>query len=167
MLLGFLIFSENQIRTVSEKHLKHVFEGLNPPDLSIGISKGDLINFFEKGGTEGRRLYSEFLFRYDFLYPLSYGVFFAYTIILLIRRFKKRWMGILPLLPILSMLADMIENSGFILLAFEYPSFNETIFKMARFGQLVKWYMAFLSVGVVISLIAVHILYFVKKTTKN
>lgn len=156
LLLGFMIFSEYQLRTVGEKHLKPAFNGMNPPDLSIGISKEELVNFFETGGRDGIELYAKIIMRYDFLYPLSYGLFFAYTIALLTRRFKTRWLSNLSLLPILSMLADMIENSSFILLAYEHPSFNDTLFSVGRTAQLIKWYVAFTSVAVILSLLIAH-----------
>ncbi|MFN3951586.1 MAG: hypothetical protein ACK4KT_04170 [Thermaurantimonas sp.] len=162
LLLGFLIFSEYQLRTAGEKYLKPAFDGMNLPDLSIGISKEDLLNFFETGGRDGIEIYAKVIMRYDFLYPLSYGLFFAYTIFLLTRRFKTRWISTLPLLPILSMLADLVENSSFVLLAYEYPSFNDTLFSLGRTAQLIKWYVAFTSVAVILSLLITHAILLIK-----
>lgn len=167
LLLGFLIFSEQQLRTAGEKYAKPAFKGLNPPDLSIGISKEELVRFFETGGKEGIEIYTNIIMRYDFLYPLSYGLFFGYTILLLIRRFKTRWLSILPLLPVLSMLADMVENAGFILLAHEHPSFNDTIFSVARTAQLVKWYMAFTSIAVILILLLSHGLLLIRDSKRT
>lgn len=153
LLLGFLIYSENRLRTAGEERLKPLVNELNPPDLSIGISKEDLMKFYETAGQEGREIYANILMRYDLLYPLSYGLFFAYTISLLIRNFRKRFLGILIFLPLISMLADFVENTGFVLLAYEYPNFDDKLFQMARTAQILKWSMAFASVATIIVLL--------------
>lgn len=153
LLLGFLIYSENRLRTAGEERLKPLVNELNPPDLSIGISKEDLMKFYETAGKEGREIYANILMRYDLLYPLSYGLFFAYTISLLIRNYRKRFLGILIFLPIISMLADFVENTGFVLLAYEYPNFDDKLFQMARTAQILKWSMAFASVATIVVLL--------------
>ncbi|GCD76608.1 hypothetical protein JCM31826_00900 [Thermaurantimonas aggregans] len=153
LLLGFLIYSENSLRTAGEERLKPLVNGKNPPDLSIGISKEKLINFYEIAGQEGRETYANILMRYDLLYPLSYGLFFAYTISLLVRNFRKRLLSILIFLPLISMLSDFVENAGFILLAYEYPNFDDQLFQIARTAQILKWSMAFASVATIIVLL--------------
>lgn len=163
LLLGFLIFSENRLRTAGEEYVKPAFGGMNPPDLSIGISKESLIQFYKTGGKEGREIYANTIIRYDFLYPLSYGMFFSYTIILLTSGFKNRLFSNAALLPIVAMLSDMVENVGFILLAYEYPDFNDTLFTTARTAQLAKWYLAFASVAVIVALLIANGIRLVKK----
>lgn len=154
--LLFLIFAENRLRTAGEQLLKPIVNQ-NPPDLSIGISKEDFIAFLEAGGSEGRRIYTEVIKTNDFLYPLAYGIFFSYTIFLLASGIESRFFKNLAFLPIVSMLADFTENSCFILLASDYPNFNDTLFAIGRIAQIVKWYAAFASLLVILTLLVLNI----------
>jgi hypothetical protein len=154
--LLFLLYAENRLRTAGEQLLKPIVNQ-NPPDLSIGISKDDFIAFLEAGGPDGRRVYVDVIKANDFLYPLAYGVFFSYTIFLLASGLDSKFLKNFAFLPIVSMLADFTENSCFILLASEYPEFNNTIFFIGRNAQMVKWYGAFASILVILILIVLNI----------
>jgi hypothetical protein len=107
----------------------------------MSVTEEKLQESFKCMGEEGRIKYIQIAKSEDSFYPISYGLFLAITIFFLISYTveQKRVAWSLALLPIITAISDLYENQNFILLAKQYPDFDEKTLSMAITGNVWKW----------------------------
>ena len=86
-------------------------------DARFGYSPLDVVALFEQLGESGRKLYAITEISLDLIFPFIYGLLFAAFIIRLYSRKSARW---LVLIPVLAVIADLLENSMIAYLAWGF-----------------------------------------------
>lgn len=112
-----------------------------PLDLYFGFTPEEAYSFLASLSAEGRSAYLQVEAFVDIVYPLIYTTLF----ILAISYFFKRAFStdssfrIFNLFPLLTLLADLTENTGIITLLLSYPAANDFAVQLANCGNYTKW----------------------------
>jgi hypothetical protein len=113
-----------------------------PLDLKFfGVSKEEAEQTLSCFGSKGRELYVTFASREDVLYPITYGVFFGFTLFALSSFCIKRKGIILTIsaIPIIITFSDFVENYYILNLLREFPALTPgSVCCMSLFNS-VKW----------------------------
>lgn len=128
------------VLSYADARIKLLSSGLGVPDLLQGFTAADLYARLEAFGDEGRRIYlrAELV---DLVYPLVYGVFFAFLIALPARRLLRDgspW-RLLCLAPLAATLLDYLENACFFTILLRWPARLDAIASLAGLFNLGKW----------------------------
>jgi hypothetical protein len=106
----------------------------------------------EKYGPAGRALYMKIELSVDIIFPIIYTLFYGLLISWLFQRaFKpdskmQRW----NVVPVGAWLFDLLENIGIVAMLAMYPSQPVLLAWLTMLLGLLKWGLAFLSIGLVL-----------------
>jgi hypothetical protein len=105
---------------------QEVTAGLRPFDLNFGVSAEMVYRDLPSYTDRSRSIYLWFAFA-DYVYPFSAAVFFSLLWAWLYNKAPIPWLGFLItrgilLFPFLFALIDWLENVGFLIVIFSYPT---------------------------------------------
>jgi hypothetical protein len=126
--------------TSAEARIKERSGGLGVPDLLHGFSADELYARLEAYGDSGRAIYlrAELV---DLVYPLAYGVCFAFLIALAARRVLRAdspW-RLLCLAPLSATCFDYLENTCFFTILLRWPARLDLVAQLGSIFNLGKW----------------------------
>ncbi|MEQ1510661.1 MAG: hypothetical protein ABL909_09720 [Sphingopyxis sp.] len=132
--------------------------GAGPLDLMFAYSPAEAFATIGAFSDAGRSAYRLFLLSADVAYPISYLLFFAWSIALLQR--STRWAAAhWPLVPPLALFGfDMAENAGIVTMLSLYPEQPWTIALITSICTTLKWIFAGMSFLVILWLGAVRLI---------
>jgi len=123
-------------------------------DTEFGFTKEVAFNHLDCMGRAGRSVYDESRKSKDSIYPVSYGLFFSFTLFslssLLFR--KRSFIFILTAIPVAGMLFDFFENEQIGKLIAQFPDLKDTTVTLASAGNIAKWSFDYLSIGLILAL---------------
>lgn len=138
-------------------------ESVTLPDKTPrGFTSDELYYFLDKIGETGRQEYLRFHLTIDLMFPFLYGLFLALTIRILSTHVTRRKLTgwLLPIVPVLALVADLAENHHLHILTQQFPDFSPLLVMRASFFNILKWNLVYISVLLIIALVA---MYFVNK----
>ncbi|NOX85131.1 MAG: hypothetical protein GXO86_04055 [Chlorobi bacterium] len=123
------------------------------PDISFGVTRDMAFQDLDCMGKEGRAVYKKESIEKDSIYPVSYGLFFAFTILTLsLPVFRKKWpVVVLTVIPLIGSLFDFIENHYLRRLVDQFPNLQTHTVAMANMANIGKW--SFIYTGIAIAAI--------------
>ena len=122
-----------------------------PLDLMFFYTPAEAFAMIEKYGMAGRALYMKIELSVDIIYPIIYTLFYGLLISWLFQRaFKpdskmQKW----NVAPVGAWLFDLLENIGIVTMLALYPSQPVFLAWLTMLLGLIKWALAFLSIGLV------------------
>lgn len=131
--------------------------GAGPLDLMFAYSPAQAFATLGAFSDAGRDAYRLFLLTADVAYPITYTLFFAWSIALLSR--TTRWAGARWLLfaPLLLFGFDMAENTGIITLLGVYPMQPAWLALITSLCTTLKWIFAAITIGIAVTLAAMRV----------
>ena len=119
------------------------------PDLSYGLSQEKVYHDLECMGPDARTIYKKESITKDSLYPVSYGLFFAFTLLALSSLiFRRKWIVIVvTILPLIGMLFDFLENYQLRKLMDQFPELQQGTVTLASTANIGKWSFIYLSIA--------------------
>lgn len=111
------------------------------PDQSFYYRAGDLYQWAEAYGEEGRAAYVRARFTFDLIWPIVYALFLATAISWVNRRAfgaDSPWQRA-NLAPVLGLLFDYLENASASLVMIRYPAATPVADVLAGLFTTVKW----------------------------
>ena len=123
-----------------------------PLDLMFFYTPAEAFAMIEKYGPAGRALYMKIELSVDLLYPIIYTLFFGLLISWLFQRAFRpdSKMQIWNVAPVGAWFFDLLENIGIIAMLAMYPSQPVLLAWLTMLLGLLKWALAFLSIGLVL-----------------
>jgi hypothetical protein len=159
-LLLFLINGTNL--PFSEPTIEKFSGGLPILDTRSSFTPEDAYQLFTALGNEGRLAYRLFHIVPDTLFPISYSLAFAFIsswflIRLLPLDHNLQW---LSLIPLISGLADVLENLSLVFASLAYPGRFDSLVRVAFLMKRIKF--GLLPIGLVF-LIIIVVIWFIRK----
>jgi hypothetical protein len=120
-----------------------------PLDLMFFYTPAEAFAMIEKYGPAGRAFYMKIELSVDIIYPIIYTLFYGLLISWLFQRAfnpdskMQRW----NVAPVGAWLFDLLENIGILTMLALYPSQSAILAWLTMLLGLVKWALAFLSIG--------------------
>ena len=114
----------------------------NGTDLRFAYSPTEAFAKLVAFSDVGRSAYRSFLLTADIIYPVSYTLFFLWSIALLGRQSDMQNDAKLMTAPLLLLVFDMLENTTIILLLTLYPSKPVALALVASVFTTTKWIFA-------------------------
>jgi len=113
-----------------------------PLDLRPGFSPDQAWEALDALGETGRQQYRFMEMIMDVVYPLTYGLFFAFLIVFLFQLVGGRLgrMTAVAWLPLVGMVADWLENFGIIQLIDAFPARADGWARFAAAAGQAKWF---------------------------
>lgn len=117
-------------------------------------------------GAEGRQFYISKIIPLDFLFIPIYMLFLFYWICYFLQKINsdKEFLNLLLMLPVLTVVFDVMENICTIIMLKQYPSINAVVCTIGSNMTLLKFaffYMSFMAI--ILLLVASIVLYFKNK----
>ena len=116
-------------------------DGMSVIALQVAFDKSLGIDILNTWGRSGIERYKKFII-FDYLYALSYSVFFSSLIArLIVKKSPKKWKnyGFVLSLPFIAGLSDWVENSLEISFLNDISGFNDKLFTIHSFIASLKW----------------------------
>ena len=131
-------------------------------DMRLSYTPEEAYQLFTALGTAGRQAYRTLHLVPDMLFPIGYGLVFAFTSTWFLVRLQPldhplQW---LSLTPLISGLADVLENLSLVISSLAYPSRIDWLVRVASLLTKIKF--GLMPVGVVF-LIAMVVIWFIRK----
>jgi hypothetical protein len=141
--------------------------GITILDLRSNFSPHDAYELFSALGTEGRRAYLALHIIPDTLFPIGYALAFAFMSAWFLVRLapldhRLQWLSMIPLI---SGLADVIENLSLVICNLAYPQRIDWLVRIAHLLTKVKF--GLLPIGLVFLIIIVVIWFIRKRPASN
>ncbi|MEE9373107.1 MAG: hypothetical protein V3V00_08650 [Saprospiraceae bacterium] len=132
----------NELREVAPK-------AAGPIDLKFSYSQNEVYQMIESYGEKGRDIYIMSTVGIDLIYPIIYNIVFILILIIL---FKKKYplhgrKHLLAFLPIVVFFADILENTGILLMLNNYPDRLRNVAFLTSACTSIKW--AFVSISLI------------------
>jgi len=123
-----------------------------PLDLMFFYTPAEAFAMLEKYGPAGRVLYMKIELTADILYPIVYTLFYGLLISWLFQRAFKpdSKMQTWNVAPVGAWFFDLLENLSIVAMLARYPSQPVFLAWLAVLLGLLKWALAFLSIGLII-----------------
>ena len=131
VFIGFMMF----VLPSEALALANATTSILSADTSFTYSARQLFAIAESYGQAGRDYYILSRLRFDIAWPLAYGSFFVSAIAVSFRQKK----GLLLLLPILSVVFDLLENLFVSVVFAAYPVELDLFAWLAAGSTLLKW----------------------------
>lgn len=136
-------------------------------DMRLSFSPDDAYELFTALGREGRRAYLFLHLVPDMLFPIGYALVFAFiSAWFLVRLFPTdhllQWLSMIPLI---SGLADMMENASLVICNLAYPGRMDWLVRLAYVLNKLKF--GLLPVGLVFLIILVAMWFIRKRPAGN
>jgi hypothetical protein len=115
-------------------------------------------------GNDGRVAYRQIEEREDIFYPISYGLFYAFTIYGLasfLRR-KTLWKWIMAAVPLLVMISDFIENRFIVRLIDQFPAIESGVVENMSLLNTLKWSGFFITIALIVMLGILSLVFLLK-----
>jgi len=160
---GLLMFTMNGTRLpFSNPTIEEHSGGVPILDMRLSYTPEDAYRLFTALGVAGRQAYRTLHLVPDTLFPIGYSLIFAFTsawflVRLLPLDHPLQW---LSLTPLISGLADVLENLSLILASLAYPDRADWLVRVASLLTKIKF--GLMPVGVVF-LCAMLVIWFVRK----
>lgn len=122
--------------------LQEMVPGAEIPDLTFNYSPERVYGMLEHLGEAGRQFYLTMTLRLDFIFPISYALFFGSLLLFLRKKLDFVPPVQVAFLPVAACLMDFLENGGTILMVTGYPqklistAMVTNIFTMVKMGGL-------------------------------
>jgi hypothetical protein len=160
VLLLFLMNSTNL--PFSDPTIEKLSGGLPILDMRSSFTPDDAYELFTALGKEGRSAYRIFHLVPDILFPISYSLTFTFISAWFLVRLlpldqKLQW---LSLIPMISGLADILENFSLVITSLAYPSRIDWLVQGAFIMNRIKF--GLLPIGLVL-LIIIVLIWFIRK----
>jgi len=160
VLLMFLMNGTNL--PISNLTIEKLSGGLPILDMRSSFTPDDAYQLFSALGDEGRQAYRLFHLIPDTLFPISYSLTFAFIsswflIRLLPRGHNLQW---LSLIPLISGLADILENLSLVISSLVYPDRIDWLVFVAFILNRLKF--GLMPIGLVF-LIVIVVIWFIQK----
>lgn len=165
---GLMLFLMNGTKLpFSNPTIEEYAGGLTILDIRASFTPEDAYQLFTALGDEGRRAYLILHLVPDTLFPIGYALAFALTsawflVRLLPLDHALQW---LSLIPLISGLADVIENLSLVLANLAYPGRIDWLVRFAHLLTKVKF--GLLPIGLVFLIIIVVIWFIRKRPASN
>ncbi len=126
-------------------------------DLSFGFSPEVAYSTLLSYGEQGRFIYSIMLLTADTVYPLVYSIFLVMGVSM---NFKKAFKSTNPILklnifPLLAGLFDFCENTGILIMLYNFPEKHHYLAWFASVSGMLKWTVIIVSLLLIITSIGV------------
>ncbi|SEU09313.1 hypothetical protein [Paenibacillus sp. NFR01] len=147
-----LMIVVNRVRLpITVPRIREVSQGADILDMHMYYSKSEAYSMLERLQPEGRRVYSEMLMGFDFVFPAVYAITFALIVSMLFRsKFSAHpFIRVLVMLPLAAGLFDWSENMSILAILFKYPAISDAAYA-AGLLTLGKWIFIWLSLAVVL-----------------
>lgn len=130
------------MHTKADRGMKDVCgESVQVPDMQIGYTGEHLRDMLSYMGPECRELYYFIATMLDSVYPVVYGLFFLFSIVLLYyKRQENVRKGNLYLFPILAVVFDFAENISIARLLKLSGNYPDLLLNAASLFSLLKWF---------------------------
>lgn len=160
ILLMFLMNGTNL--PFSNPTIEHLSGGIPTLDMRSAFTPDDAYELFTALGNEGRLAYRFFHLVPDTLFPIGYSLTFAFISAWFLVRLPPRdhYLQWLSLIPIVSGLADILENLSLVVASLTYPSRVDWLVRGAFLMNRVKF--GLLPIGLVF-LMGVVVIWFIRK----
>jgi len=171
-----LILNIIMINWVMPKGSQRIIDSADDPENAeildvkrFGFTKAEAFLSLNAMGEEGRKHYVKFHKHEDLAFPIVYGLFLAFTLFLLNRKRiqKRRLMYLIPAVPLLAMMADLVENHHIVLLIRQFPDLDNITVKIAAMANSIKWGSVSLSLIMIALFAVVNIVGRISKFNKN
>lgn len=128
------------------------------PDLMWWYTPEQLHGLLGAWGVVGRDFYRTTLFPIDLVFPMVYGGFFIVVLLYLLKKINPRvvWFYLLPLLPAVGVVFDLLENGAVFGLSLLYPDRFDGVASLAASLTAAKWTVVALDFSAVIVLALWH-----------
>jgi hypothetical protein len=124
--------------------------GANILDFEIGYTLEQAKGLLTALGEEGRMFYLTRIIPLDFLFPVSYMLFYAGWIALFIKHITiRRWMKYALVFPVINMLSDWIENIGIIAMLRSYPDLPGFAVSVSSIAGTIKMTLAVINIALI------------------
>lgn len=143
-----LILSFSMIKWIVPNASSKVTKHADDPEKAILLdvhpfwfTKAEALQALQAMGEQGRQQYIRFHKHEDLAFPFVYGSFLSFSLFLLNRKRiqKRRLMYLIPAVPLLAMMADLVENHHIVLLTTQFPDLNHGTVKIAAMANAIKW----------------------------
>jgi hypothetical protein len=136
-------------------------------DMRLSYTPEEAYQLFTALGTVGRQAYRTLHLVPDMLFPIGYGLVFAFTSAWFLVRLwpldhRLQW---LSLTPLISSLADILENLSLVISSLAYPSRMDWLVQVAALLTKIKF--GLMPVGVVFLCVMVVIWFIRKRPASN
>jgi hypothetical protein len=161
-----LILNIIMINWVVPKGSKTIIDSADDPEKAILLdvhpfwfTKAEALQALQAIGEQGRQQYIRFHKQQDLAFPFVYGSFLAFSLFLLNRKRlqKRKIIYLIPAVPLLAMMADLIENHHIVLLTTQYPDLDHSTLKIAAIANAIKWGSVSLSLLMIVMFTALNI----------
>ena len=147
VFLAFLVF----VLPAEAERTREVTGTNETPDTSYRYASDDLYRLAEQYGEEGRAHYVRSRYTFDVVWPLAYGAFLQASLLLASRRTALgRLPTVLVALPIVTVVADYLENTSAAVVMARYPAETPVLASAAPVFTFVKWNLLYASFGLVV-----------------
>ena len=141
--------------------------GLAILDMQTSFSPDDAYELFTALGSAGRQAYLILHLVPDMIFPIGYALTFAFIsawflVRLLPLDHRLQW---LIMIPLISGLADVIENLSLVICNLAYPSRIDWLVRLANLSTKIKF--GLLPIGLVFLIIIVVVWFIRKRPTSN
>ncbi len=145
----------------SNPTIEHLSGGLPTLDMRSSFTPNDAYELFTTLGKEGRIAYRIFHLVPDTLFPIGYSLTFAFISAWFLVRLLPRdhYLQWLSLIPLISGLADLLENLSLVSASLAYPSRIDWLVHGAFLMNRVKF--GLLPIGLVF-LIVIMVIWFIR-----
>jgi len=123
--------------------------GVGPLDVELSFTVREAYARIEAYGPEGRRLYALVEATIDVAFPLVTASLLSLTSLFLLRqaRLDSRVLRRLSLVPAGALMADLLENTGLVVLLLAFPTRLDGIARATSFVVSAKWVLVGLAVA--------------------
>lgn len=134
-------------------------------DGRIAYTLEDVINLFDKIGSQGRDIYKFISGRIDMVYPIVYGLLFVLLLANALKDIIKAQSKLIyfSLFPVLGVICDYIENIFIINFLNSFPIISIEKVAIGSFITTLKWLFLFLTIVLVLILSSMRLIKYVKK----
>ena len=144
ILIGFALMAFINIIAFPHfvKELKALApDAAGPIDLEFSYSPDKVYQMIETYSEEGRTLYIKSTLGIDVPYPVIYTITYILLLLLLFKKVFPTNERIHPwaLLPLIIFVADMLENTGIILMLKNFPERLDTVARIGSVFTSIKW----------------------------
>jgi hypothetical protein len=135
---------------VGVEKLKQITNGIGILDLEQGYSVEKAYKILDMQGDKGRAYYLTRILPMDFIFPLTYMLFYCAAILFLLKQVnpQNRMIHYLALAPVLQALCDYLENIAIIKMLIEYPDRIILTAKAANVFTISKLILGLVSIGI-------------------
>lgn len=148
---GFVLFSAVVFPAVVER-IEAYSGGVGPLDVEFSFSAQEAYSRIEAYGPEGRQLYAWVEATLDVAFPLIAASLLSLLILFLLRRAfpDSRTIRRLALVPFGTLAADLLENTGILVLLLSYPTRLDELAELTSLVVSAKWILVVTSLVIVV-----------------